>query len=69
MTQDRCESFTEQAVRLSGQLALLLGWTPQAFWQATPAELHAILAAITPATDLPPDAAIIDKLREQYPDG
>lgn len=69
MMQDPYESFTQHAVRLSGQLALLLGWTPQAFWQATPAELHATLAAITPATDLPPDAAIIDKLREQYPDG
>lgn len=69
MNQDQAGSFTAQAIRLSGQMALLLGWTPQAFWDATPAELNAILAAVTPAVDRPPDAAIINKLREQFPDG
>lgn len=42
------QSFGEAAVRLSGQAALLLGWTPDTFWAATPAELAAIVAAAAP---------------------
>lgn len=69
MTGDPDAHFTEYALRLSGQCALLLGWTPQAFWDATPAELHAILNATTAHAGGPPDTAIINKLREQFPDG
>lgn len=37
--------FADQANRLAGQVALLLGWRPGEFWAATPAELAAIFAA------------------------
>jgi hypothetical protein len=38
-------AFADGARRLSGQVALLLGWRPDDFWAATPAELAAIFAA------------------------
>ena len=37
--------FAAQAGRLAGRVALLLGWRPDEFWTATPAELAAIFAA------------------------
>ena len=37
-------SFSENAARLAGLVPRLLGWSPDAFWSATPAELAAILA-------------------------
>lgn len=37
------ERFSAVAVRLAGAVPRLLGWTPDAFWNATPAELAAIL--------------------------
>lgn len=40
--------FGEAAIRLSGQAALLIGWSPQTFWTATPAELAAVVMAATP---------------------
>ena len=36
--------FAEGAARLAGLVPRLLGWTPAAFWQATPSELAAVLA-------------------------
>lgn len=42
---DEAGRFADQAGRLAGQVALLLGWRPAEFWQATPAELGAIFAA------------------------
>lgn len=41
MSQDR---FGPMAARLAGLAARLLGWRPDEFWRATPAELMAILA-------------------------
>ena len=35
--------FSDSAARLSALVPRLLGWTPEAFWAATPAELAAIL--------------------------
>lgn len=35
--------FAAVAARLAGAVPRLLGWTPDAFWNATPAELAAIL--------------------------
>lgn len=40
--------FGEAAARLAGQAALLVGWTPDTFWTATPAELAAIATAAAP---------------------
>lgn len=39
------ESFAAGAARLAGLVARALGWRPDDFWTATPAELAAILAS------------------------
>jgi uncharacterized phage protein (TIGR02216 family) len=36
--------FADGAARLAGLVPRLMGWSPNAFWNATPAELAAILA-------------------------
>lgn len=61
--------FTEAAVQLCGQCALLLGWRPSEFWEATPAELGCVLDAFAPHEEVPPDAADLCKLMELFPDG
>ena len=42
------QPFGAAAARLCGQVALLLGWHPAQFWDATPAELASVLAATVP---------------------
>jgi len=37
-------NFADGALRLSGLVPRLMGWPPESFWNATPAELAAILA-------------------------
>lgn len=37
--------FADGAVRLAGVAGWLLGWRPEEFWRATPAELAAVLDA------------------------
>ena len=39
--------FSEAAGRLAGLAGALLGWRPDEFWRATPAEMVAVLAALT----------------------
>ena len=58
--------FGECAARLSGAASLLLGWRPDEFWNATPAELA--LALHPPAGSEPPDQRTIDALRARFPD-
>ncbi len=43
--------FAEGAARLSGMTCRLLGWAPDLFWAATPAEIASIL---TPDGDTAP---------------
>lgn len=38
--------FAESASRIFGQCALLLGWRPDEFWSATPAEIASIRGAL-----------------------
>jgi uncharacterized phage protein (TIGR02216 family) len=38
--------FATQAARLAGLAGALLGWRPDEFWRATPAELAGILAVL-----------------------
>lgn len=61
--------FAQSAARLAGLTGAILGWRPDEFWRATPAELAAILTALTPETEAPPDAAQLSRLMEQFPDG
>jgi uncharacterized phage protein (TIGR02216 family) len=56
--------FGEAAIRLWGAASLLLGWRPDEFWNATPAELA--LALQPPAEG--PDREAIDELRRRFPD-
>jgi Phage tail assembly chaperone protein, TAC len=61
--------FTTGAARLAGVATLLLGWRPDDFWHATPAELATILAAMAPPADTVGDNALITRLQEAFPDG
>jgi Phage tail assembly chaperone protein, TAC len=62
-------NFADNALQLCGQCALLLGWRPDEFWKATPAELACILQAVTAQQETPPDAVDIKKMMELFPDG
>ncbi|MEA3039031.1 MAG: hypothetical protein QOE79_1544 [Sphingomonadales bacterium] len=61
--------FAEAASRLAGAAALLLGWRPDEFWSATPAELAAVLAAANGQTAAGLDQAALERLMEADPDG
>ena len=64
------ERFADRAARLAGIAGLAFGWRPDEFWRATPAELAALVSAARggdPA--VPPEAALIARLMEQFPDG
>ena len=58
--------FGERAVALAGPAARMLGWRPDEFWRATPAELAALLQ-----DDLiePVAGDELERLMEQFPDG
>jgi hypothetical protein len=60
--------FTELTTTLAGQTALLLGWRPDDFWQATPAELASVIAAVSSDTDAV-DTQTLSNLMELFPDG
>ena len=62
--------FSEAAARLAGLAGALLGWRPDEFWRATPAELAGVLAALTGdggAAPLSRDE--LTRLKERFPDG
>lgn len=59
--------FGEAAARLASAASLILGWRPDEFWSATPAELA---LALRPPDDgdEPVDPATIDELKRRFPD-
>ena len=57
-------TFGEAAVRLSGQVSLMLGWSPARFWAATPEELATILGAAAPNPGATMSRATLDALME-----
>lgn len=61
-------NFANAAMQLCGQSALLLGWRPAEFWDATPAELACVLNAMPRQSEAPPDADGMKQLMEQFPD-
>ena len=61
-------SFADSALKLAGQTALLLGWRPDDFWNATPADLATILSALSPSGDAA-DGATLSQLMKVFPDG
>lgn len=64
-------AFAVHAGRLAGMAGAALGWSPDAFWRATPAELATVVAALTRHDDAttPPDAATLARLQQEFPDG
>ena len=62
-------TFAENATRLSGHCAWVLGWRPGDFWNATPCELASILNVVTAECGTPPAATDLKKLMELFPDG
>ena len=64
-------TFAEEAGRLAGMAGAVLGWSPDRFWRATPAELRGVVTAMTGGAEGgdPPSAATLARLREMYPDG
>lgn len=61
--------FSDAAGQLAGLAGAILGWRADEFWSATPAELAAVLRAMTGEAE--PSASPIDlaRLMEIYPDG
>lgn len=60
--------FSEAARRLAGRAGALLGWRPDEFWRATPAELAVILAAMAGAGDAVGSRDDLARLMEKFPD-
>ena len=60
--------FRDSARRLSGLAGALLGWPPDQFWRATPAELAAVLEALAPPAGEGMSSADVARLREMFPD-
>ncbi len=60
-------TFGDAAVRLVSAASMILGWRPDEFWAATPAELA---LALEPPGDAgePVDPATIDELKRRFPD-
>ena len=61
--------FRSRAIRLAGLTGAMLGWRPDEFWAATPAELATIFDALTPRGEVPPTQGDVARLKEQFPDG
>ncbi|HEX8467073.1 MAG TPA: phage tail assembly chaperone [Allosphingosinicella sp.] len=60
--------FSESAARLAGAAGALLGWRPEEFWLATPAELGAVLRAMVGPEEAPAGRADLERLMQRFPD-
>ncbi len=60
--------FSESAARLAGLAGALLGWRPDEFWRATPAELGAVLAAMAGDADEAVSRSELEELMQRLPD-
>lgn len=60
--------FADGAARLAGMAGVLLGWSPGAFWRATPAEMRAVLEALCGAEETPVGRDELAGLMERFPD-
>jgi len=61
--------FSEAAARLAGLAGALLGWRPEEFWRATPAELAGVLGALPGGAPAPVTQMELAGLKERFPDG
>lgn len=68
------ENFSISAARLSGLVPLVIGWTADQFWNATPAELATIFSAFAGHDpghfgQTPLGTEQLERLKESFPDG
>ena len=56
------------AARRAAALAARLGWRPDDFWAATPADLRLALGVAAGGDDAPAGAALLAQLMEAFPD-
>lgn len=61
--------FADAAKRLAGMAGLMFGWAPDLFWNATPAELSALVGALRGEEAPPLGAGEAARLKELFPDG
>ena len=61
--------FADAARRAAHVAAAKLGWRPNEYWAATPAELVTALGLDVPLADAPVHAGLLAGLMEQFPDG
>ncbi len=61
-------SFAGAAARAVRVAAALLGWRPEDFWAATPADLRLALGLDDGGDAAPADAAMMARLMEAFPD-
>lgn len=61
------DRFAAAALTAARLASAALGWPPEVFWSATPADLRTALGLDTPAAGL--DAAAFARLKEAFPDG
>jgi len=60
----------DAALSLLGVMASVAGWRPEDFWNATPAEVRAVLAGwVDAGSDAGFDGTALAALMEQFPDG
>lgn len=63
-------TFGSHAVQLLGLMARVAGWRLEDFWNATPADVRAVLAGWGDAgSDAGFDGTALAALMEQFPDG
>ncbi len=62
------ERFSDGAARLAGLAGAVLGWPPDQFWRATPAELSGVLRALAGEEDGGVTASEVERLRAMFPD-
>ncbi len=64
------ERFGVAAVALAGMMARALGWRPDEFWSATPADVAAVLGSWREGDAAAPvDRMGLAAMMEQFPDG
>lgn len=61
--------FAATAAKLAGAAGMAFGWRPEEFWRATPTELGALVTVLAGEAAEPADAALLARLKEQFPDG
>jgi uncharacterized phage protein (TIGR02216 family) len=62
-------TFAGAALRLAGLAGVLLGWRPDEFWRATPAELATVMGALAGREPVAASADDLERLMEMFPDG